>query len=156
MKPVLALAFRAASGLAATAVLAAAGWYGYEELARRPVASVRFTGDTARVPAADLERLAAGLRGREARDVVLPAVREAVGRLPWVRDCVVRRRFPDAIEVAIESHAPLARWDDTRLVSVKGEVFSGGYEGTLPLFSGPEGTASAMAAAWPGIVHTIS
>lgn len=151
MKPALAIALRAAGGLAAVALVAMVAWYGYDALARRPIATVRFTGDTARVPAADLDRLAMGLRGREAGDVALPAVREAVKRLPWVRDCVVRRVFPGTLEVAIEAHAPLARWDETRLVSVRGEVFTANFEGDLPRFSGPEGTAAEMAAAWKAI-----
>lgn len=155
MKPALALALRAASGLAATAVLAAAAGYGYDALARRPIENVRFAGDTARVPAADLDRLAAGLRGREARDVALPAVREAVRRLPWVRDCAVRRRFPGTIEVTLVAHVPLARWDEARLVSARGEVFAADHDGALPRFAGPEGTAAEMAAAWPGIVAAL-
>lgn len=152
MKPGLAIVLRAAGSLAVLAVVAAAAWQGYDTLARRPVASVRFTGETARVPAADLERLAAGLRGRETRAVSLPAVREAVKRLPWVRECAVRHVFPATLEVAIEAHAPLARWDDTRLVSVLGEVFTAGHAGELPRFSGPEGSAAEMAAAWKGLV----
>lgn len=156
MKPNLAIALRAASGIAAVALLCAGGWYGYDELGRRPIANVRFTGDTARVSAADLDRLAAGLRGRQARDVALPAVREAVNRVAWVRDCAVRRRFPDSLEVVIESHEPLARWDEARLVSLRGEVFSADYEGVLPSFAGPEGTAPEIAAAWKGIERAAS
>ena len=151
MKPASAALLRAASGLAAVAFLAGAGWYGYDTLARRPITAVRFTGDTARVPAAELDRLAAGLRGHEAREVALPAVRDAVKHLPWVRDCAVRRVFPATLEVAIEAHAPLARWDQARLVSVRGEVFTADFDGALPRFSGPEGTAAEMAAAWKGI-----
>lgn len=156
MKPGLAIALRGASGIAAVALLGGAGWYGYDELARRPIADVRFTGDTARVAAADLDRLAAGLRGRQARDVALPAVREAVNRVPWVRDCAVRRRFPDSLEVVVETHKPLARWDDTRLVSERGEVFSAEYDGVLPSFAGPEGAAREIAAAWKGIERAAS
>lgn len=156
MKPALAIVLRAASGMAAAALLAAAGWYGFDALARRPIATVRFTGEVARVPAADLERLAAGLRGREGREVALQSVRDAVKRVPWVRDCSVRRVFPGALEVSIESHAPLARWDDERLVSVRGEVFAAGYDGELPVFAGPEGTAPEMAAAWKDIARAAA
>jgi len=151
MRQSLAIAIQAAGGIAAAALLAAAGWYGYDLLARRPIEAIRFTGDTARVPAADLERLAAGLRGREAREVALPAVREAVKRLPWVRECAVRRMLAGTLEVAIEAHAPLARWGEDRLVSDRGEIFAAQFEGPLPLFSGPEGTAPEMAAAWARI-----
>jgi cell division protein FtsQ len=151
VKPALAIALRATGGVLSVALIAACGWYGYDMLARRPIAAVEFSGDTRRVPAGDLDRLAAGLRGREAREVALPAVREAVNRLPWVRDCAVRRRFPDVLEVVVEGHAPLARWDDTRLVSVRGEVFAAQFEGELPRFTGPEGTSAEMAAAWKRI-----
>ena len=47
---------------------------------RRVFTFLQFTGETARVPTVDLDRLAAGIRGREAREVALPAVREAVKR----------------------------------------------------------------------------
>jgi cell division protein FtsQ len=151
VKPAVAIALRATGGVLAVALLGVCGWFGYDMLARRPIAAVEFTGDTQRVSATDLNRLAAGLRGRQAREVALPEVREAVKRLPWVRDCAVRRRFPDALEVAIETHAPLARWDDTRLVSVRGEVFTADFDGELPRFSGPEGTSAEMAAAWKRI-----
>jgi cell division protein FtsQ len=151
MKPALAIALRAAGSLAALAVVAAAGWAGYDALARRPIDAVRFIGDAARVPAADLERLASGLRGREAREVSLQDVREAVNRLAWVRECSVRRVFPATLEVTVEAHVALARWDESRLVSVRGEVFAADHDGELPLFSGPEGTGAEMAAAWEGI-----
>jgi cell division protein FtsQ len=151
VSPRAALLLRAAGSAAAIAAFAGAGWLGYDALARLPIASVRFTGDTARVSAAELERLAAGLRGRESREVALGAVRDAVKRLPWVRECAVRRVFPGALEVAIEAHVPLARWDETRLVSARGEVFAADLDGPLPRFAGPEGTAAEMAAAWEGI-----
>ena len=151
MKPALAAVLRAAGGVAAMALVAAAGWYGYDALAGRPIGVVRFTGETGRVPPADLERLAEGLRGRPTREVSLADVREAAKRLPWVRECAVRRVFPGRLEVAIEAHVPLARWDETRLVSARGEVFAADYDGALPRFAGPEGAAPEMAAAWKRI-----
>lgn len=151
MSPAPAMVIRVAGVVAAVALLGAGSWYVFDLLARRPIESIRFTGDTARVPAADLERLVSGLRGREAGEVPLPAVREAVKRLPWVRECAVRRMLAGTLEVRIEAHEPLARWDDERLVSVRGEVFPARHEGPLPIFSGPEGTAPEMAAAWTRI-----
>jgi|CXWK01.1.fsa_nt_gi cell division protein FtsQ len=151
MTPGAAIALRATGALAIAALLAAAVWLGYDALARRPIADVQFVGDTARVAGADLERLAAGLRGKQARDVALPAVRDAVRRVPWVRDCAVRHVFPGTLKVTLESHSPLARWDETRLVSTRGEVFVAEFEGALPRFSGPEGAAAEMAAAWAAI-----
>jgi len=156
MKPGIALLLRAAGGLAAVAFLAGAAWYGYDALGRRPISAVRFTGDTARVGEAALDRLAAGLRGRESGQVDLAAVRDAVKRLPWVRESAVRRVFPGTLEISVEAHQALARWDDARLVSVRGEVFAVDHDGELPRFTGPEGAAAEMAAAWAGIVRAAA
>jgi cell division protein FtsQ len=152
MRPGLAIALRAMTGVLAVAAFAAAGWFGWDALARRPITSVSFTGQTQRVPVADLDRLAAGLRGRESREVALASVRDAVRRLPWVRDCSVRSLFPGSIAIAIEAHEVLARWDEAHLVSIRGEVFAAEYDGELPRFAGPEGTAAEIVAAWKGIV----
>jgi cell division protein FtsQ len=152
MRPGIAIALRATTGAAAVAALVAAGWLGWDAIARRPITAVRFTGETQRVPAAELDRLAAGLRGRESREVALSAVREAVKRVPWVRDCAVRSLFPGTLEIAIESHEVLARWGEAHLVSVRGEVFAAEHDGELPRFTGPEGSAPEIAAAWRGIV----
>jgi cell division protein FtsQ len=156
VRPGLALLLRATAAATVLGLVAAGAWQGWEAMGRRPVDAVRFTGETARVPVADLDRLAAGLRGRQARDVDLAAVRDAVRRLPWVRDCAVRRVFPGTLEVAIAAHVPLARWDESRLVSVRGEVFTASYDGDLPLFSGPEGSAAEIAAAWPAVVRATA
>jgi len=155
MSPKAAQVVRAAAGVLAVIVLAGGGWLGWDALARRPIAEVRYTGDTARVAAADLERLAASLRGREAREAPLESVREAVRRLPWVRDCSVRLRYPDTLEVRLEAHAPLARWDETRLVSTRGEIFAAPYDGALTRFEGPEEAAAEMARAYRAILPAV-
>ncbi len=151
MSPKMATGLRAAAGVIAVALLAGGSWAAWDALGRRPIAEVRFTGDTARVAAADLERLAASLKGREAREAPLESVREAARRLPWVRDCSVRLRFPDTLEVRLEAHRPLARWDETRLVSERGELFAAPFDGALPRFEGPEGSAAEMARAYRAI-----
>ena len=155
MSPRAVQIVRAAAGMLAVIVLAGGGWLGWDTLGRRPIAAVRFTGDTARVAAADLERLAASLKGREAREAPLESVREAVRRLPWVRDCSVRLHFPDTLVVRLEAHAPLARWDETRLVSARGEIFAATYEAPLPRFEGPAEAAAEMARAYVAIAQAI-
>jgi len=75
----------------------------------------------------------------------LASVREAARRLPWVRDASVRRRFPDGLEVTFDAYDALARWGANALVSSRGEVFTAPYEGRLPRFQGPEGSAPTVA-----------
>lgn len=73
-------------------------------------------------------------------------LRNAFEKLPWVRKADVRRQWPNAVEVRIEVHQVLARWGKGALVNVQGEVFEAVHEGTLPVFSGPDGTASEVTA----------
>lgn len=144
-----------ALGTVAVAGLAGAVWYGYDATATQPVRDVIFTGDTARIARADLDRLAESLRGMPAGTATLAAVREAARRIPWVRDATVRRRFPDGVEVAIEAHQALARWNDGVLVSVHGELFSAETPDKLPRFSGPEGTSLEMAREYSAIRRAL-
>lgn len=75
----------------------------------------------------------------------LARTRRAFEALPWVRKADVRRKWPDRLEVSLEEHVPLARWGSIALVNVHGEVFSAPYEGRLPVFHGPAGSAKEMA-----------
>jgi cell division protein FtsQ len=74
-----------------------------------------------------------------------PAVaRAAFEKLPWVRRAEVRRRWPGALEVRLQEHVPFARWGKSALVNVEGEVFEAAYDGELPVFNGPAGTAKEI------------
>ena len=80
--------------------------------------------------------------------------RRAFEGVPWVRQAVVRRVWPDQLRVRLEEHRPAALWvaDDgnDRLVNSFGEVFEANVgdveEDGLPRFTGPEGTAAQMLA----------
>ncbi len=75
----------------------------------------------------------------------LAAARAAFEKMSWVRRVQVRRQWPDRLDVTFEEHVPLARWGDRALVNVHGEVFQAAYEGELPVFKGPDGTAKEIA-----------
>jgi len=144
----------AAAGV--VAALTAGGWYGWREVSAQPIAHVTFAGDVARIAPADLEAFARGWQGQPAGDVSLAAVREAARRIPWVRDAAVRRRFPDGLEVTLEAHDALARWNGAALVSTHGEVFTAPYAGTLPRFVGPDGAADLMAREYASIAKALA
>ena len=75
----------------------------------------------------------------------LASTRTAFEKLPWVRRAEVRRQWPGLLEVVLTEHVPLARWGKTALVNVHGEVFEAAFDGALPVFNGPDGTAKEMA-----------
>ena len=141
----------------AVAALAGGAWYAFDAISSQPVERVQFAGDLDRIAPADLEAFARATRGVNATGASLEAVRDAARKIPWVREATVRRRFPDAIEVTLEAHEPLARWNDAELVSVRGDVFSAEYQGSLPHFRGHDASAAAqMAAEYPAIVKALA
>lgn len=75
----------------------------------------------------------------------LGSARAAFEKLPWVRSAAVRRQWPGRLEVALTEHMPLARWGKEALVNVHGEVFEAAFDGALPVFNGPAGSAKEMA-----------
>ena len=75
----------------------------------------------------------------------LARLRGSFEKIPWVRKVDIRRSWPDRIDVTIEEHQPLARWGNTALVNLQGEVFEAAYDATLPVFVGPAGTSREVA-----------
>ena len=63
--------------------------------------------------------------------------RNAFKKLPWARNVSLRRRWPNKLEVVIEEHKALARWDSIALVNTHGELFYAATNNELPVFLGP-------------------
>ena len=118
------------------------------QVARLPAFSlreVRIGGELKHVTRDQIEEVV----GRELKGnfftINLAATRATFERLPWVRQVNVRRQWPARLEVALEEHVPFARWGATAIVNTQGEVFRAAYDGTLPVFIGPDGTAREIA-----------
>ena len=87
----------------------------------------------------------------------LDAARASLRRVPWVRSVALRRQWPHRLEVEIDEHQPLARWNEGALVNTHGEVFVANFGGDLPQFTGPDGQSSLMAARfreWGACLHS--
>ncbi len=75
----------------------------------------------------------------------LHVARKAFEGMPWVRNAVVRRDFPDRLRVQLQEHQAVAFWgadDDSHLVNSFGEVFEANVgeleQDKLPRLIGPE------------------
>ncbi|MBZ0106961.1 MAG: cell division protein FtsQ/DivIB [Sulfuricella denitrificans] len=75
----------------------------------------------------------------------LNKTRRTFEKLPWVRDVNVRRRWPDKLEVTLEEHEVLARWNNTALVNTQGELFQAASDQPLPVFNGPDDSVKEIA-----------
>jgi cell division protein FtsQ len=96
--------------------------------------------------------------------VDLQQSRRAFEAVPWVRQAVVRRVWPDRLAVQLQEHRAVALWqgDDRgdRLVNQHGEVFEANLgdveDEALPMFSGPEGSATSMLALYRKLTPMLS
>jgi cell division protein FtsQ len=89
----------------------------------------------------------------------LARARDALDRVPWVRDAGLRRQWPNRLLVTIEEHEPLARFNEGEFVDTQGEVFAAESRDELPLFLGPPARAAEMAGryrAWSDALRPLS
>jgi cell division protein FtsQ len=80
--------------------------------------------------------------------VDLTQTRTVFESVPWVRQAVVQRQFPDRLKVVLQEHRAEAFWGpegDTRLLNNFGEVFEANQDEVeavdLPQLNGPAGQA---------------
>ncbi len=127
----------------------ALGWGALAWALRQPAFEFRevvVTGGLVRASPAHLEAVIRDELAGTFFTMNLDRARAALARVPWVRRVALRRQWPQRLEVTIEEHVPLARWNDSGLVDTDGEVFSADYDGELPQFVGPEPHAADVAA----------
>jgi cell division protein FtsQ len=127
------------------------------------IRSIQVEGDLARnsVPTIRANALPS-LRGNFF-SIDLHEARAAFEQVPWVRQAVVRRVWPDRLAVRLEEHRAAALWEGEglepdaeaggeKLVNSFGEVFDANLgdveDESLPVFSGPSGSAAQMLALW--------
>jgi len=94
--------------------------------------------------------------------------RAAFESVPWVRQAVVRRVWPNRLAVTLEEHRAAALWEglsdrdggSDRLVNHHGEVFEANLgdvedEGLVTL-AGPEGSSAQMLAMWRRLTDALA
>ena len=98
-----------------------------------------------RASAAHLEAVIRDELGGTFFTMNLDRARASLQKVAWVREVSLRRQWPRRLEIDIDEHVPLARWNDGALVDVQGEVFAAGFAGELPRFEGLDGHAREIA-----------
>jgi cell division protein FtsQ len=149
----------AISAVLALFAAVALSWAGIAWLLRQPAFAFReviVTIPPERTSAAHLEAAIRAELSGTFFTMNLDRARVALARVPWVRNVALRRQWPQRLEVTIEEHVPLARWNDGRLVNMQGEVFAADYNDVLPQFEGPEGTSAQVAGRYGEWKETLS
>ena len=83
----------------------------------------------------------------------LAAARKAFQSVPWVRQAIVKRDFPNRLRVLLEEHHAAALWgneSESKLLNDKGEVFEANIgdveQDDLPRLAGPDDQAEQVLA----------
>lgn len=125
--------------------------------ARQPafaLRSIRIEGDMLRNSVATVRANVAPRLAGNFFTLDLAAARRAFESVPWVRQAVVSRIWPNRLRVKLEEHRAAALWGgDTasdKLVNSYGEVFQANpgdvEDEALPTLQGPEGSSARMLA----------
>jgi cell division protein FtsQ len=125
-------------------------------LARQSVFDIRAIsvgGDVTHNNAVTLRANVAPLLSGTFLTLNLQTAKRAFEAVPWVRQAVVRRDFPNRLKVQLQEHQALAYWGaegDSKLVNSFGEVFEANLgeveQDALPSLSGPQGQAAVVLA----------
>jgi cell division protein FtsQ len=90
------------------------------------------------------ERLKGGLLTANLLDL-----KQAADGISWVGESSIRRVWPDRLQVRVEEHKPVARWNDADLVTTEGLVFhprGGAVPAGLPTLEGDDRRAPEVVA----------
>lgn len=82
------------------------------------------------------------------------ALKEDLCYLPWVKDAIVRRVWPDKLNITIIEHQPLAVWNDRAVFTMDGALIipdNVSLLKALPKFYGPEGKQEQIQNLWQTI-----
>lgn len=120
-------------------------------LQRLPVFPLRqlvVTTPLSHVAREQVEQTASTILGGNFFTVDLDAAHAGFARMPWVRRAVVRRHWPDTIELQIEEHEAAAFWtpsdDGPRLLNRQGEIFPAEIDAALPRLAGADAVAATV------------
>lgn len=119
-----------------------------------PIRQVVVQEELRQVKRVEIEQALTGLMRGNFFSVNVDAIRLSLEKLPWVRRAEVRRQWPAGLQIKIEEHRPVARWEEGRasskneLVNSYGEVFvallNDKEAAALPQMYGPPGTAQEV------------
>ncbi|MEE4191189.1 MAG: FtsQ-type POTRA domain-containing protein [Halieaceae bacterium] len=132
-----------AVGCGLLALVALAGW----QLLSLPVNRVVVSGEMQQLSRDELMAVISDSLSGGFLWLDLQTVREPLESLPWVHRAVVRRQWPDSIEVQVVEQRPIAHWRDDAYLNHAGEVFRPGNVqplAGLPTLSGPEGSQAEL------------
>ena len=114
----------------------------------RPIRAIEIEAPFRRVLADRIEAaVASGLPGGFlSADLV--AMQGEVARIPWVDRVQIERRWPDVLRITLTEQVAAARWGESGLLNMRGELFTADERHVpveLPKLAGPDGMEAEVA-----------
>ena len=117
------------------------------------IGAITVTGDVAHTNAVTLRANVVPKLGGSFLTLDLGRAKQAFEAVPWVRQAVVRREFPNRLKVVLQEHQAAAYWGnegDSTLINNFGEVFEANVgeveHEMLPRLGGPPGQEAQVLA----------
>lgn len=134
-------------------------WLSY--LDKSPIKSYALTHKTQFTTNADIRDVLSKdpvLKGYFEQDI--REIKQKFLEIPWVKEAVVRKIYPDRLSVTLVEHRPVAIWNNRRFLSDQGVIFelpkdridSSGF----PILSGPDSEARKVLDAWYKIQQDVA
>jgi cell division protein FtsQ len=120
-----------------------------------PLNAVELVAAPERVSVAQLQQVVREKVSGNFFTVDLERTRQAFEKLPWVRKVSVRRKFPWTLQIDVEEHVALAKWNGTALVNTHGEVFAATTQEILPSFIAQQDTSQQVTQVYAELNETL-
>jgi cell division protein FtsQ len=144
--------------LGAGVVIAAAA-KAYVTVESIPVQRISVTGELEHTQAEAVQGLVQPSLAGGFLKADLHRMRAELEGLPWIFEATVRRKWPNALEIHVVEQLPIARWGEDGFLNHEGGVFHSDKDGnweSLPLLSGPEGSAQKLMARYQRLMEILA
>ena len=99
------------------------GIYQFKQNTLLPINTIQLLGRFESIDPKEIESLLRPYVGAGFFSLDIQQVRALVSQKPWVESVSIRRKWPDRLMVTIVEKTPVARWDETHLISNQAQVF---------------------------------
>lgn len=131
-----------------------------ERLDNTPIRSFALTHKTRFTSDADIREILSkepALKGYFGQDI--QEIKQRFLDVPWVRNVVVRKVYPNRLGITLSEHQPVAHWNEGFYISDQGVIFALPKERFagegLPVLFGPDSEGKVVLEAWKKIKQDL-
>lgn len=118
------------------------------QLLEIPVRHLEIEGSFQRVSKLEIEAAVSGAGTGSIMTLDLNDMHRRIAAIDWVDSVVLKRDWPDTLRISVVEHRAAARWGESGLLNVRGELFAEDVQRQyreLPMLAGPEGSHRRVA-----------